>query len=181
VTDVENSLTDQIDAIDKAKNTQLESIGLVEKTKAETLAGEVTALRQQLKETTDLEEQAQLRETLNTKQNELQRERIVESAENKKTEAKKQALKKQSALEESAFNAKKATDIANIWISTAIGIAGAWATSIAQMGPVAGSIAAGVMTALLLSVAGVQTGAVSSQSYKKPQGLQSVRNQPAAV
>ncbi len=67
------------------------------------------------------------------------------------------------SLEVEQFNLKKASDIANIWISTAAGIATAWATSM-QLGFPAGPIVAGVLTGALTTVSGVQTGLIASQS-----------------
>lgn len=52
---------------------------------------------------------------------------------------------------------------ANLWINTAMGIAGAFATCIAQLGPIGGPIAAAAMTALLLATAGIQQAAIIKQ------------------
>ena len=54
-----------------------------------------------------------------------------------------------------------------MWISTALGIAMAWANAM-QLGPIAGPIAAGILTGVLLAMAGVQTGLIASQSPPPP-------------
>ncbi|MCH5149862.1 MAG: tape measure protein [Spirochaetales bacterium] len=121
---------------------------------------------------------AELQKTADTKKAELERQKILEEAEKKKNEIERQAryekelaefnsevdrLNRTHALEVEQFNIKKAQDIANIWISQAAGIATIWATAM-QLGPVAGPIAAGVLTGTLATVAGVQTGIIASQS-----------------
>lgn len=59
-----------------------------------------------------------------------------------------------------------------IWISAALGIVAAWAQSIAQLGPIAGAIFAGILTAAILGVAIAQTVVISQQQYipKKAKG-----------
>lgn len=121
---------------------------------------------------------AELQKNADIKKAELEKQKILEEAENKKNEIEKQAdyerrlaeynseverLTRTHDLEVEQFNIKKAQDIANIWISQAAGIATIWATAM-QLGPVAGPIAAGVLTGTLATVAGVQTGLVAAQS-----------------
>jgi hypothetical protein len=170
VTDVQNALTEDLAAIDKTTEARLASLGLIEQTMSEKLTTELAALKEKLNEESDEETQAQLQKTINEKQNELTRTKIVETAETQKTTAKKEALKKQSKLEESAFNAKKGTDIANVWISAGLGVMQAWSQAMGI--PFPGNVIVGTaMSALITAMAGVQTGAISGQSYKKPQGL----------
>jgi hypothetical protein len=170
VTDVQNALTEDLSAIDKTTEARLASLGLIEQTRSEKLTTELAALKEKLNEESDEETQAQLQKTINEKQNELTRTKIVETAETQKTTAKKEALKKQSKLEESAFNAKKGTDIANVWISAGLGVMQAWSQAMGI--PFPGNVIVGTaMSALITAMAGVQTGAISGQSYKKPQGL----------
>ena len=66
-------------------------------------------------------------------------------------------LKKKQADSEAAMQT------ANLWINTAVGIAGAWSSSIAQLGPIAGSIAAAAISALLLTTAGIQQNNILKQ------------------
>lgn len=75
------------------------------------------------------------------------------------------ARKKENEQQKKAFEAEKANQIANVWIQAAIGIVGAWAQSIAQLGPIAGAIFAGVLTALMLGVAVAQTVTISQQQF----------------
>ncbi len=51
---------------------------------------------------------------------------------------------------------------ASLWINTAMGIATAWATSM-QLGPIAGPIAAAILTAALLTTAGIQQANIIAQ------------------
>jgi TP901 family phage tail tape measure protein len=78
---------------------------------------------------------------------------------------KKEALEKENAKKKQIFDAKKANEIANIWIQFALGTVGAFAQGIAQLGPVAGAIAGGVATAALLAVATAQTIVIGQQQF----------------
>lgn len=67
--------------------------------------------------------------------------------------------------------------LAQIAATTALGIAGAWGQGIAQLGPIAGAIAAGVATAALLTTAGIETASaisernrIKSMTIEKPGG-----------
>jgi len=73
--------------------------------------------------------------------------------------------KKENAAKKKAFEAQKANQIANIWIQYAIGLVGLWAQSIAQLGPIAGSVLAGIMTGVLTGVAIAQTAIISQQNF----------------
>lgn len=85
---------------------------------------------------------------------------------------KKKQIEKENAMEKKIFEAEKANQIANVWISAALGIVAAWAQSIAQLGPIAGAIFAGILTAAILGVAIAQTVVISQQQYipKKAKG-----------
>lgn len=85
---------------------------------------------------------------------------------------KKKQIEKENAMEKKIFEAEKANQIANVWISAALGIVAAWAQSIAQLGPIAGAIFAGILTAAILGVAIAQTVVISQQQFipKKAKG-----------
>jgi hypothetical protein len=90
----------------------------------------------------------------------------IEKEENEKIEAqKRKAEEKRNKKEQEIFNANKANQIANIWINFAVGVVGLWAQSLTQLGPIAGSILAGVLTAALLGVAIAQTVVISQQQF----------------
>lgn len=65
-------------------------------------------------------------------------------------------------LKKRQFEIEKAADIAQVWISTAMGIATAWATSM-SLGPIAGPIVAGVLTGVLTGTAIAQTAAIAGK------------------
>jgi TP901 family phage tail tape measure protein len=83
----------------------------------------------------------------------------------KLADQKKKQRDKENAKKKEIFEAQKANQIANIWIQYAIGLMGLWAQSIAQLGPIAGSILAGIMTGVLTGVAIAQTVVVSQQQF----------------
>jgi hypothetical protein len=164
---VQENLAQQISDIDAQRDAQLAAMGLVDETRTQTLQREIEELQAQQEIILGEKAKARLADEIATRQNEIAKEKIVTDAEAKKTAANKASAAEKARLEEQAFNANKATQIANIWLNTAVGVASAWASSM-QLGPIAGPIMAGVLTTLLLANAGVQTGTVSQQTYKKP-------------
>lgn len=72
---------------------------------------------------------------------------------------------KESEKEKQIFEANKANSIAMVWLQAAIGIMGAWAQSISQLGPIAGSIFAAILTTAILGTAIAQTVLISQQQF----------------
>ena len=70
---------------------------------------------------------------------------------------------KELDLKKKQADAEAGVQSANLWINTAVGIAGAWSSSIAQLGPIFGSIAAAAMTTLLLTTAGIEQAQIIKQ------------------
>lgn len=90
----------------------------------------------------------------------------IEDKYNKKIEEqKKKSRERENAKKKEIFEAQKANQIANIWIQYALGLMGLWAQSIAQLGPIAGSIFAGIMTGVLTGIAIAQTVVVAQQQF----------------
>lgn len=83
--------------------------------------------------------------------NAAEREKIEQEYAQKELDLKKQQADADAALQ-----------TAQLWISTAQGIATAWATSM-QLGPIAGPVVAAALTATLLAAAGVQQAAILKQ------------------
>lgn len=90
---------------------------------------------------------------------------IEKEMDDKIAAQKKATREKENAQKKKMFEAQKANQIANIWIQYALGLVGLWSQSIAQMGPMAGSIMAGIMTTVLTGVAIANTVLISQQSY----------------
>jgi hypothetical protein len=91
--------------------------------------------------------------------------RIEKEKDEKISKEKENVRKKENALKKKQFEAQKANQIANVWIQYAIGLVGLWSQSIAQLGPVAGSIFAGIMSAALTGIAIAQTVTISQQQF----------------
>lgn len=121
---------------------------------------------------------AELQKNVDLKKAEVERQKIIEESQKKISDTEKELdyqrrqaeynaeverLTREHELTVEQFNLKKAQDIANIWIAQAAGIATIWATAM-QLGPIAGPIAAGVLTGTLATVAGVQTGLIAAQN-----------------
>jgi hypothetical protein len=96
---------------------------------------------------------------------------ITKAMDDKIAEQKSENLKKQNAEKKKAFEANKANQIATAWINFAIGAVAAFAQGISQLGPIAGAIIGGVMTALLLGVTIAQTVAISQQQFVPEKAL----------
>lgn len=79
-----------------------------------------------------------------------QKKMLIDKADKEFEEKQKEANIKQGKLQ-----------IAQIWSSTAMGIAGAWAQAFATNAPAFAPIIAGISTGLLLGNAGIQTGVIS--------------------
>ena len=69
---------------------------------------------------------------------------------------------KELDLKKKQADADAAIQTSNLWINTAMGIATAWATSM-QLGPIAGPIMAAILTAALLTTAGIQQANIIAQ------------------
>ena len=78
---------------------------------------------------------------------------------------KDKARKKENDAKKRQFEANKANQIAGIWIAAGLGIVAAWAQSIASLGPIAGAIFAGVLTAAIVGVSVAQTVVVGKQQF----------------
>jgi TP901 family phage tail tape measure protein len=83
----------------------------------------------------------------------------------KEDELHKKQIDKENAQEKKIFDANKANRIAETWIQFAIGTMGVWSQSLAQLGPIAGSIMAGILTTFLLGTAIAQTVMISQQQF----------------
>jgi hypothetical protein len=161
------SLTDRHNAEIGLINDRLaKEIELIENdgmTKEEKRQKDIELLQNQLATETDSKKQADLQQQISN----LEKEKKIEEAKKKSDEAKKKSDKDYAMakynMEKEQFEISKGFQIAQVWIQYAIGVAAAWAQSIAQLGPIAGSIMAGVLTGILTGVAVGQTVAISQQ------------------
>ncbi len=80
----------------------------------------------------------------------------------KREQIERDYAQKELDLKKKQADADAALQTAQLWISTAMGIATAWATAM-QLGPIAGPIAASALTAALLATAGMQQAAIIQQ------------------
>ena len=87
-----------------------------------------------------------------------------EQFEEQKALLDQQALDETNKIAEKQFQNQQALQIASVWIDAARSIAGWWGTAPA-LGPIAGPIFAGVMTAATLGMAGAQTAFISQQQF----------------
>ena len=160
-----------MDLLDQQLNEELEKRGLADKTKQESLEEEIASIQEKLATETDEKEKQSLQEELVTKQKELEKQKILDEYEAKKKETEKKAAMDTYNKEVEIFNFQKGVQIAMVWLQAGMGIVAAWAQSIAQLGPVAGAVMAGILTAAMLAVAGVQTAMIASKQPPSPPRL----------
>jgi len=158
----------QLAQTDQWVAAEMERQGVQEETKQEQLNRELAALQTSLNEARTSREQEAIQEQINEKQNAIARTKIIEEGEKKKALIQKKAKKEETALKKQQFQENKNLSIANIWINAASAVMGFWA-SLSSLG-VAGIVLAAVMSAAALTMAGVQTGIVSGQSFHGQEG-----------
>jgi TP901 family phage tail tape measure protein len=169
------STTAQTKSIDDETQALLESLGIAEETKTESLQRQIDEAIASGDEETAASLQAQ-----------LQRENILADAEARKTKLKEDAETQRTALETAAaaeterleaeklqkkndlakkqFEAQKVNDISKAWIDAASATLGWWAAA-PSLGPIAGPIFAGVMTAAMVGYAAAQTAIISQKQF----------------
>jgi hypothetical protein len=166
---VTQQMNNELEAL-KAKNEkELEEL---EAQKEKKLELNQTGFEEQREQLEEQREQGLIsQEEFDTKLIELEKKKADQDAQieqqlnDKIANTKDKARRKENQKQKEIFEAEKANQIANVWIQTAIGIVGAWAQSIAQLGPIAGAIFAGVLTALMLGVAVAQTVVIGQQQF----------------
>lgn len=90
---------------------------------------------------------------------------IEKEMEDKIQAQKDKNRKRENDKEQQIYQAQKANKIATVWMQTAVGIVAAWSQSIAQLGPIAGSIFAGVLTGVMVALAIAQTAVIAQQQF----------------
>lgn len=148
-----------IDTKSKHEIELLENDGM---TKKQARDKEIKDLKALLATTTDEKERAGLEDKIKTLEIEKKKEEITEKAEAAKQQAREEFAAKEKELKLKQFYTEKGIKIAEIWIQAAMGTIAAWASSM-TLGPIAGPIMAGVMTGIIMAMAGVSTGVVASQ------------------
>lgn len=159
----EMTMNAEIEAINTKTQETLKLYGLEEKSKSEQLANEISLLKKKIILENDAEQKAKLIEQKKELENEKKKAEILEAAEKEKKKTTEKYLKKEHDLRVKAFRANQATQIANVWIAAAIGTAQAVASSMLLLPP-ANAIMAGILTGLMLTTAGIQTGVIAAQS-----------------
>jgi len=162
----ENSLA----SVDEWVQEQYESQGLVEENTTASTEKEIGDLEAKIAKTHNVKKKAELKEQLEIKKEELAKQKIKEQAELKKAQIEEEAEKKTTAAKKKSFEEQKKMQIAMIWVNAAAGAIGAVAQGVSQLGPLAGAIVGAAEAAIILAMAGVQTGIVNAQTYSGEQG-----------
>ena len=138
---------DEYNRLLELNQAQVESLGVIK----------LESLKQDAQ--TELEK-AKKEQYLKDEQATLDKKRRTELAR-----AESKARKKEDKEKEKAFEAEKASKIAMLWVNFALGLAGLWAMSLSQLGPIAGSAVAGALSAVLTGVTIAQTAIIAQQKY----------------
>lgn len=106
----------------------------------------------------DKEKAAEIRKQLDLMAADKQYKAAIEANTKKQAEEEKK-------IKSQMFEAEKAQKISEIWVNAATGVVSAWASGAGWPGPsmIAGMALAGVLTALILATAGIQTGIIANQ------------------
>lgn len=167
---MQNSYNQQIEMMDAALAREIELITYNGITKEEYQQEQLALLQERLKAETDTREQEDLQQEISAIQKEMAIENANKKALKNKEKAEMSYAKKKYQLEVALFNQKKGMDIANVWMSAGQGIVAAWAGAAGWPGPsvIAGMVIAGILSGLITTMAGVQTGFIASQQPPAP-------------
>jgi hypothetical protein len=162
----------QLGQVDEWINRELEMQGVKVATREEQLQKEIDTLHKSIGTQTTATDRARKEEEIKEKKAELTRLKIQDEGEKRKADIMKKGKDKETALKKKQFEENKAFQIANVWISAAAGIVGAWAGAAQWPGPsvVAGMALAGVLTGIITTMAGVQTGLIAGSTFHGEQG-----------
>lgn len=173
---IESTMESEIAAIENGLEAELEARGLAEESEIDRLQRLLDEKQSVLDQTVNLTEQANLQEEISDIQRQLTRATLEDETNKKIQKSRKKAAQEKAQIEKQAFEAEKAMKIAQIWINAAVGVVSAWASFMSSPGGIPGAILAGITTAAILALAGVQTGIVASQTYTPPSFQTGVEN-----
>lgn len=156
-------LDDRYAQVDEDVQRTLELNGLAEETEIERNQREIDELKKQLATTSDLEKKKLLQDQINEKQDTVERLKIYEDGEKTKKKLDDDFQKKEEERKRKQFAINKAFSIADIWVKAASAIMGFWAAYASI--PFAGIGLASAATAVVTTLAGVQTGLVAAQQF----------------
>lgn len=160
----------EITAIDEKLAKEIELIENNGQTKKQKRESDLADLQAKLATETDEEKRKDIAEKISALEKEIAITKATEDANKQKDDANKEYAKKQYELEKKQFEIKKGMDIANVWMAAAAGIVQAWAGAAGWPGPsvIAGMVIAGVLTGLIATMAGVQTGLIAARQMPPP-------------
>jgi hypothetical protein len=159
---LQEGLSNQISAIEEYYAQQEEIMGIAEETETERNQKQIDELTATLETTTDEKKKAKLKEQITELENANKRIELEKKMNAEITAAKQKEAAEEKKIKKEAWDANRDSQVSSLWISALSGIATIWGTAM-QLGPIAGPIFAGVLTAAILATAGAETGAIYAQ------------------
>jgi hypothetical protein len=155
-------LEKDLEDLDTATTAKLAVLGFGVEADITAAQDKAKRLRDLANKETDEDKKDELKKSAAKAEAEAARLVLLKDQKKKEKKIKDEADKEETAAKKKQFEINKGLAIANIWINAASAILGFWA-AFAGMG-IPGVILAGVATAAVLILAGVQTGLVASQN-----------------
>ncbi|HCW08385.1 MAG TPA: hypothetical protein DGG95_13585 [Cytophagales bacterium] len=159
---LQEGLSNQISAIEEYYAQQEEIMGIAEETETERNQKQIDELTATLETTTDEKKKAKLKEQITELENANKRIELERKMNAEITAAKQKEAAEEKKIKKEAWDANRDSQVSTLWISALSGIATIWGTAM-QLGPIAGPIFAGILTAAILATAGSETGAIYAQ------------------
>ncbi len=159
---LQEALDAQIASIQAYYAQQAEEMGIAEETETEKNNKSIADLQEQLENEKDIKKKAKLQEQIKELQDANARIALEEKMNADITAAKKKEAAEEKKLKKEAWDANRDSQVTGLWISALAGIATIWGTAM-QLGPIAGPIMAGILTAAILATAGAETGIIYQQ------------------
>ena len=164
IDNLDNYYDEYCDKLDKEKEAYEEQLNTQNEEDEEDRAEELEANAELYKQgLIDEKEYYARKNSINEKYNKKQKQRetdltnYTEQQAEQKAKTEEELLAKKNALAKKQFDAEKANDIAQVWIQAAVAIVKAFA----ELGPIGGAI----YTAIITTLAGVQTAVIAQRQF----------------
>jgi tape measure domain-containing protein len=159
---LQDALDAQIESIQAYYAAQAEEMGIAEETETEKNNASIAELEEQLSTEKDVKQKAKIQEQIKELKDANARIELEKKMNADITAAKKKEAEEEKKLKKDAWDANRDSQVTSLWISALSGVATIWGTAM-QLGPIAGPIMAGILTAAILATAGAETGLIYQQ------------------
>jgi hypothetical protein len=165
IKNLQENLDTKVTAIQDYYSQLEEEMGIAQETETEKNNKSIADLQEQLGTETSEKKKTKIKEQITELENANKRIEIEKKMNADITAAKKKEAEDEKKIKSEQWEQNRQTQIANIWIAAASGVVGALASGMSwpSVSMVAGIALAGVMSAVILATAGIQTGVIMGQ------------------